>query len=107
MKYTAEIASCGIIPVPSFLKIGTGVQAILRFFLRNLRGCNVGITDGRNFFLITPLRCRDIRTKFDKDWFRHSKVNWGGIHRQQGDLLNLLLFVKNKESGLKRSSSFT
>jgi hypothetical protein len=30
------------------MKIGTGVQAILRLFLRNLNGCNVGITEGRN-----------------------------------------------------------
>jgi hypothetical protein len=29
------------------MKFGTGVQAILRFCLRNLRGCNVGITDVR------------------------------------------------------------
>jgi hypothetical protein len=28
------------------MKIGTGVQAILRFRLRNMKGCNVGITDG-------------------------------------------------------------
>jgi uncharacterized protein YraI len=33
--------------IPSFIKIGRGVQAILRFCLRNLRTCNVGITDGR------------------------------------------------------------
>jgi hypothetical protein len=26
------------------MKIGAGVQAVLRFCLRNLRGCNVGIT---------------------------------------------------------------
>jgi predicted ABC-type transport system involved in lysophospholipase L1 biosynthesis ATPase subunit len=25
----------------------------------------------------------------------------GGIHRQQGDLISLLLFFQNKESGLK------
>jgi hypothetical protein len=31
--------------VPSFMKIGSGVQAILRFRLINLRGCNVGNTD--------------------------------------------------------------
>jgi hypothetical protein len=31
--------------VPSFVKMGTGVQAILRFRFRNLRSCNVGITD--------------------------------------------------------------
>jgi hypothetical protein len=41
--------------IPSFIKIGTGIQAILRFSLKNLRGCNVGITDGRNLW-ITPLR---------------------------------------------------
>jgi hypothetical protein len=27
------------------MKIGTGVQAILRFWLSNLNGCNVGVTD--------------------------------------------------------------
>jgi hypothetical protein len=32
--------------IPSFLKIGTGVTAILRFCFSSLRGCNVGITDG-------------------------------------------------------------
>jgi hypothetical protein len=37
------------------MKIGTGIQAILRISLRNLRGCDVGITDGRDI-LITPLR---------------------------------------------------
>jgi hypothetical protein len=46
MKYTVQMVSDGIIYVPSFMKIGTGVQAILRFYLENLRGCNVGITDG-------------------------------------------------------------
>jgi hypothetical protein len=30
------------------MKIGIGVQAVLRFGLRNLRGCNVGIADGRD-----------------------------------------------------------
>jgi hypothetical protein len=45
MKCTVEIPSCGMIYMPSSLKIGIGVQAILRYFLRNLRGCNVGITD--------------------------------------------------------------
>jgi hypothetical protein len=34
--------------IPSFMKIGTGIQAILRFCLRNMRGYNVGITDGRD-----------------------------------------------------------
>jgi hypothetical protein len=30
------------------MKIGTGVQAILRFYLRNLRSYDVGITDVRD-----------------------------------------------------------
>jgi hypothetical protein len=34
--------------LPSFIKIGAGVQAILRFCLSNLRGCSVGITDERD-----------------------------------------------------------
>jgi hypothetical protein len=48
--YAIEMASGGMIYsyVSSFKKVGTGVQAILRFCLRNLRGCNAGITDGRD-----------------------------------------------------------
>jgi hypothetical protein len=45
MEYAVEMASCSKIHTPSFLKIGAGVQAILRFIFRNLRGCNAGITD--------------------------------------------------------------
>jgi uncharacterized protein YraI len=48
MNYAVEMGSGGMIYFPSFTKTGTGVQAILRFCLRNLRGCNVGITDGRD-----------------------------------------------------------
>jgi hypothetical protein len=49
--------------------------------------------------------CRDIRTKFHKDCFRHSQVNKGDTqtHRQQGDLISLLLFFENKEIRLKRN----
>jgi hypothetical protein len=32
--YAVEMASCGMIYVPSFMKIGTGVQAILRFSMK-------------------------------------------------------------------------
>jgi hypothetical protein len=46
--YVVEMASCGSIYLPSFMKIGSGVQAILRFCFRNLRCFNVGITDGRD-----------------------------------------------------------
>jgi hypothetical protein len=36
--------------VPSFMKSGTGVHAILRFCLNSLRSCNVGNTDGRDLW---------------------------------------------------------
>jgi hypothetical protein len=48
MIYGVEIASCGMIYFTSFVKIGICIQVILRFSLRNLSGCNVGITGGRD-----------------------------------------------------------
>jgi hypothetical protein len=48
MKHAVEKASSGAIYVPSFMKIDTGVQAILRSDLRNLRGSNAGITNERD-----------------------------------------------------------
>jgi hypothetical protein len=48
MTFAVEMASCGIIYLPSFMKLGASVHAILRFGFRNLTSCNVGITDGRN-----------------------------------------------------------
>jgi hypothetical protein len=50
------------------------------------------------------LRCHGTHTKFHIDWFRHSKVNRGTYmqtHRQQGDIISLLLFYQNKERRLK------
>jgi hypothetical protein len=47
VKYTVEMASGGKTYVPSSIKIGVGFQAILRFGLNNLRGCSVGIEDGK------------------------------------------------------------
>jgi uncharacterized protein YraI len=46
MKYAVKLASYGNIYLPSFRKIGRGVQVILRFCLKNLMGCNIDITDG-------------------------------------------------------------
>jgi hypothetical protein len=45
--YAVQMALCGLIYIPSFMKICRSVQAILRFVLRNLRGCKAGIADGR------------------------------------------------------------
>jgi hypothetical protein len=59
MEYAVEIDSCGMIYMPCFMKIGTGVQAVLRCRPRNLRGCNVGITDGMDLG-ITPLKWGEV-----------------------------------------------
>jgi hypothetical protein len=48
MSYAVGMASCGMIYLPGFIKICIGVQALLEFCLRNLNGCNVGITAGRD-----------------------------------------------------------
>jgi hypothetical protein len=47
MMDAIEIASGGMIHLPSFVKIDTGIQEILRFYFSNLNGCSVGITDGK------------------------------------------------------------
>jgi hypothetical protein len=49
MEYVVELNSCG-------MKVRIAILAILRFRLRNLRDCNVGIIDGRDLWL-TLLRC--------------------------------------------------
>jgi hypothetical protein len=46
VKYITETASGGIC-ISTFLKIGTGVHAIL-FCFRISRWCNVGISEGRD-----------------------------------------------------------
>jgi hypothetical protein len=48
MTYDVYIASFGAKYIPSVMKIGIDVQAVLRFCLRNLRGCNIAITGGRD-----------------------------------------------------------
>jgi hypothetical protein len=46
--YTNGMGSGDMISVPSLINIDTGLQAIIRLFFRNLRGCNIGINDGRD-----------------------------------------------------------
>jgi hypothetical protein len=48
VNHGVEMALYSMIYVPSFMKIGTDIQAVLRFCLSNLRGCNVGVTNGRD-----------------------------------------------------------
>jgi hypothetical protein len=47
MEYGIEMVSRGTIHILSFMSTVAGIQAVLRFSLGNLRGCNVGITGGR------------------------------------------------------------
>jgi hypothetical protein len=58
-----EMALRGMMYIPSVMKIGTGVRAVLRFCLRYLRGRNIGI-----------MMIYDVHTKFHKDWFKNSNV---------------------------------
>jgi hypothetical protein len=48
MMYVVEMPSCGMIFLQSCQKIGKGVEGILRFCLSSLKGCDVGISDGRD-----------------------------------------------------------
>jgi hypothetical protein len=61
-----------------------------------------GICEGRSW---DGLRCHDIHINFHKDWFTLTKVDGKGLdsqtHRQQGELISLILFFQNKESRLK------
>jgi hypothetical protein len=49
MRCALRWVYAGMIYIPSFVKFGTGVRAVLRFCLRYLTGCNAGITDERDF----------------------------------------------------------
>jgi hypothetical protein len=48
MSHAVEMNSGGMIYIPSFMTVSLGMLVTLRFFLDSLRGCSVGITNGRN-----------------------------------------------------------
>jgi hypothetical protein len=48
MKCTVEMNSGGILYVASVMEIGKDFEGILRLYLSNLKGWNIGITDGRD-----------------------------------------------------------
>jgi hypothetical protein len=67
------MGSGAMISNPNFLEFGGVVEGILRFWLGNLKGCNVGITD-----VIclrsepwNGLKWHDIHTKFHDDLFMY------------------------------------
>jgi hypothetical protein len=47
-RCAVEMGSGALIHIISFMKIGTGVQTILKFCPSNFKGCNAGITDRRD-----------------------------------------------------------
>jgi hypothetical protein len=74
IKYTIDMASYGMIYIPSFVKIDPWINAILRFLLKNLRWYNVGINEGAiNVMCVWDvIRFHDIclQTKINEVWFR-------------------------------------
>jgi hypothetical protein len=65
MKDSIYSASYGMY-ILSFMKTGTGAQAMLIFSLKNLRDCSISVTDGRNYEARHEygLRWHNIHTKF-------------------------------------------
>jgi hypothetical protein len=55
VNYLAERASSAILYIPRFMQAGIGIQAILRFYLRNCSGCEVDVNVRRDLG-IAPLR---------------------------------------------------
>jgi hypothetical protein len=82
------------------MKIGTAVQAILRFFLSHFKGCNVGITDGRDLYAVEIVSGTMIYTpsfiKIGSSIYKLIRVihmqTQRHTHRHQGDLISILLF---------------
>jgi hypothetical protein len=52
IKYAIEMVSYAMMYLPSSMKIGIGIQAILRVCCRNLKLKFVGIIDGEFFYYV-------------------------------------------------------
>jgi hypothetical protein len=77
MKYAIEMGSGDMIYtyLPSFMKIGRDIPAILRFCLGNLKGSNIGITRWEGFIKYAIEIDSDgmiyVCTQFHDDQFRN------------------------------------
>jgi hypothetical protein len=74
MKYTVEMALCGIIYIPSFMMIGSGIREIFK-----IKFVNGGI------------RVQTHRHQGDLISIQ--------THRHQGDLISILLFFQVRKVG--------
>jgi hypothetical protein len=111
MRYTVDMTSGGMIYIPSFMKL---VEAFKQYWGFASAIWNavmlvlliLGIYELRR---LDGVRCHDIHTKFNKDWFKYSNVNWGDTHTDskthwhkirtdththEGDFISLLLFFQ-------------
>jgi hypothetical protein len=63
MKCAIEIVSGGMIYsyIPNPVKTCTGVLAILRVWFSNMKGCNIGVTNGRDLWR-TSLKWTQVAT---------------------------------------------
>jgi hypothetical protein len=89
--YSAEMATYGMTYLWSFMKIGAGIQAMLRFWLSNLNSCNVGVTDGKDYEVHRwdRLRWHDTLTKFHEDVY----LCWRNIRFYLGALKGRIIFI--------------
>jgi hypothetical protein len=80
MMCTAEMASGGMINIPSFMKVGAGVQVL--FSSEIWEATLLVLLMGRIYVVHhwDGLSCLDVHTKFHKDWLRHLIVNMGDTH---------------------------
>jgi hypothetical protein len=81
------------------VKIGASLRVILRLCLRNLRGCNVGITDGGflKYAILIGSGAMEPVSIFIKFGSRFEKLfGRGGIHIQTSRQTAHLLFIFSK-----------
>jgi hypothetical protein len=83
MKYTVEVTSDGMIRIPSFIKTGTSVQAILSLSLRNLNDCNVGKKEKCLQTLIFSGAINFIRVDLRRNLSRPSLCSTRGSSRER------------------------
>jgi hypothetical protein len=98
--------SGGVIHIPSFMTIGSGIQVILRLLLpQQFERLCYSLERDCELLRWDDLGWHDIHTKFHKDLSGIQKLLGGHTyrlaHRQQCYFISILSFFQNKESKLK------
>jgi hypothetical protein len=71
MKYAIEMASGGMIYIPSIMTISSRIQVTLRLLPQQLDGITGGIYEARHRYGQTQ---HDIYTKFHDEWYRDLRI---------------------------------